>query len=91
MDQPKPPPEVWVLTVANDPEEPIRRPLGLDMSVKTVLRSGLKDQGSAKNKILCHQVTSGHDHCGGCRIMLQRIREQTEVDQDTCRRDEGGL
>lgn len=32
--------EVWVLTVANYLEEAISRPLGLDMSVKTVLRSG---------------------------------------------------
>lgn len=32
--------EVWVLTVANYLEDAISRPLGLDMSAKTVLRSG---------------------------------------------------
>lgn len=26
MDQPKPPPEVWVVAVVRDPEEAIRRP-----------------------------------------------------------------
>ncbi len=62
----------------------ILRKLLADLWGRTALRSGERAllkrlRICKKNKTLCHQVTSGHNHLGVCGIMLQCIREQTEV------------
>lgn len=92
MDQPKPPPEVWVVAVVSDPEEAIRRP-GHERKDRSQIRRKSRAKKvrdlQKKKKILCHRVKSGHNPSGGCGIMLQCIREQT-VNQHERRRD-GGL